>query len=87
MGWPSIPPVPPIDPTTQPLSPTPPPTWPGREERVAWCLRNLTRGGKARLYWLLHKAEDVRLDRCPYVVLHQEALSLEPKQTTRRGFP
>lgn len=82
MGWPPIPPPPltegvvPIDPTTQPLPVAPPATWLGREERVAWCLRNLTSGEKARLYWLLHKAEDLRLDRCEYIA-HQERKTLK----------
>jgi hypothetical protein len=46
------------------LSPDAPVLWADCETRVAWCLRNLTKGEKAYLYRLLHTGEGMRIDRC-----------------------
>jgi hypothetical protein len=47
----------------QPLAVKPGPAWQDREQRVEWCIANLTAGEKAYLYRLLHN-DGLRLDNC-----------------------
>jgi len=67
---PPVPPAPPQEPMTMPLPVDPPPTWPGREDRVRWILVNLTRGEKARLLPLLK--DDLRHDDCRRVAKQEQ---------------
>jgi hypothetical protein len=55
------------DPMTQPLPLAPPATWTGREDRVRWCLENLTEGEQARLYQSLNR-RGLKFDACDAIV-------------------
>lgn len=52
----------PTDPLTEPLPCAPPGSWKGREDRVAWCLHNLTRGEQAKFFRTLYDTKGIRID-------------------------
>ena len=54
----------PADPMSAPLPVAPPATWTGREDRVAWVLRNFTAGELAKVYRLLHDGHGLRRATC-----------------------